>query len=235
MSTKKDNPIALVVVLALICAVASLALGFTYKHCSKRIDQQQKQQKEAALYKVLPDAVKFEKQEIQNADETSYEYFEGYDEAGTLIGFAFEGSASGYSSVITVMVGVDPVAHTVTGISVTSQKETPGLGANLEAIKTEGTLWSAIASIGSKKVQTEVEPYFQAQFKNKLLENLKVVKIGGTPYIQALTGATISSKAVTTAVTTAVEEFRLRAIDKTENVTDPTTLTNPPGEGGDSQ
>jgi len=35
------------------------------------------------------------------------------------------------------------------------------------------------------------------------------VKESGTPYIQALTGATISSNAVTTAVTEAVKKFRL--------------------------
>lgn len=205
----KDKPITLVVVLALICAVASLALAFTYSYCKERIFLQIKQTEEAARSKVLAEAEKFEK-----VDEP-FQYYKGFSAAGDLVGYTFEGSVSGYSSTIKVTVGVDPEAGMVTGIYVTSQQETPGLGATMTAIKSEGTLWSAIASIGRKVEQASAdpEPYFQVQFRNKSIANLKVVKTADPDYIQALTGATISSKAVTEAVTTAVTKFRNQVLD----------------------
>ena len=206
---KNDKPITLVIVLTLICVVASLAVGLTYNYCSDRIFEQIKLAKEKALFSALPDGAKFEPKEANG-----FEYYEAFNIDGELIGYAFEGSASGYSSVIKVMVGVNTTADTIKGISVTSQKETPGLGANIQAIKTEGTLWSAIASIGKEKVEKEEpEPYFQQQFKNNSIDNLKVVKTSGTPYIEAITGATISSKAVTTAVSEAVEKFKAAVIE----------------------
>ena len=206
---KNDKPITLVIVLTLICVVASLAVGLTYNYCSDRIFEQIKLAKEKALFSALPDGAKFEPKEANG-----FEYYEAFNIDGELIGYAFEGSASGYSSVIKVMVGVNTTADTIKGISVTSQKETPGLGANILAVKTEGTLWSAIASIGKEKVEKEEpEPYFQQQFKDNSIENLKVVKTSGTPYIEAITGATISSKAVTTAVSEAVEKFKAAVIE----------------------
>ena len=207
---KNDKPITLVIVLTLICVVASLAVGLTYNYCSDSIFEQIKLAKEKALYSAQPDGAKFELKQADNG----FEYYEAFNADGELIGYAFEGSASGYSSVIKVMVGVNTTADTIKGISVTSQKETPGLGANIQAIKTEGTLWSAIASIGKEKVEKEEpEPYFQQQFKNNSIDNLKVVKTSGTPYIEAITGATISSKAVTTAVSEAVEKFKAAVIE----------------------
>jgi len=205
MSSRKNNSIILIVALTLICAVAGFALAFTYKHCCERIFKQIKQNKTSARNKVLPDAVRFE-----GVQGRKMEYFVGYNDAGDTVGYTFEGSAAGYSSEIKVVVGVNDTAETITGIFVTSQQETPGLGANMEAVKTEGTLWTAIGSIfaGKPTEKKLAEPYFQAQFRGKTLDRLKVEKTKETPYIEALTGATISSEAVTTAVRGAVEKFR---------------------------
>ena len=216
---KNDKPITLVLVLTLICVIASLAVGLTYKHCKSMIFEQIKLAKEKALYKAQPAGTEFK---LKQAGD-GFEYYQAFNADGEMIGYTFEGSASGYSSVIKVMVGVNVTADTITGISVTSQAETPGLGANIQAVKTEGTLWSAIASIGSKKVEKEEpEPYFQQQFKDNSVDNMKVVKIEGTPYIQAITGATISSKAVTKAVREAVAKFRAAVIDPDSSQSNPT-------------
>jgi H+/Na+-translocating ferredoxin:NAD+ oxidoreductase subunit G len=210
---KNDKPITLVFVLTLICVIASLAVGLTYNYCSDKIFEQIKLAREKALYKAQPDGVKFELKQAENG----FEYYEAFNADGEMIGYTFEGSASGYSSVIKVMVGVDLTADTIKGICVTSQKETPGLGANIQAVKTEGTLWSAIASIGKEKAKKEEpEPYFQKQFKDNSIDNLKVVKTAGTPYIEAITGATISSEAVTTAVKEAITNFKAAVIEPNE-------------------
>ena len=222
MSFNKNNSIALIVVLTIICAGAGLALAFTYKHCREMIFEQIKQIEISARSKALPGAAEFKK--VQGR---MMEYFVAYDDAGETIGYTFKGSAKGYSSEIKVVIGVDSTTDTVIGISVTSQQETPGLGANMEAVKTEGTLWSAIGSIfiGNSGSQEPAEPFFQAQFRKKPLENLKVVKTKDTPYIEAMTGATISSWAVTAAVRNAGANFRNSELGKTEAVTGATLIS----------
>ena len=77
------------------------------------------------------------------------------------------------------MVGIDK-NNKITGIEVISQQETPGLGAKIK------------------------ESSFLQQFIGKTLEELKIKKDGGK--IDAVTGATISSRAVTNGVRQAIEQ-----------------------------
>lgn len=91
---------------------------------------------------------------------------------GATIGYLVECSAKGYQSNIRVQVGIDTKAI-VQGIEVLSQAETPGLG---------------------DQVMT---PEFKAQFKDKDLDHLKVTTNGAAGLINAITGATISSRACT--------------------------------------
>jgi electron transport complex protein RnfG len=93
---------------------------------------------------------------------------------------AYSASAKGYHDLIEVMVGVDPEG-TLTGISIMTHTETPGLGARI------------------------VEPGFTAQFAGLDLETAKLSAEGGK--VDALSGATFSTMGVITAVDTALEEF----------------------------
>ena len=81
-----------------------------------------------------------------------------------------------FSGNLTIMVGVDNTGA-CSGISITSTGETSGLGSNAS------------------------KPDFQAQFVGKTGE-VKVTKDGGD--IDALTGATITSRGVCEAVTSAI-------------------------------
>jgi Na+-translocating ferredoxin:NAD+ oxidoreductase subunit G len=92
---------------------------------------------------------------------------------GQKAGEAFLIRINGYSGPITLMFGVG-LDGTISGLQVLSHTETPGLGAKI------------------------VLPNFRDQFNGKRLEDLKLKKDGGQ--IDAITGATISSRAVTKAV-----------------------------------
>ena len=92
-------------------------------------------------------------------------------------GYVVQVSPSGFGGVIDMMVGVD-LNGTCTGVSIISMSETAGLGAN--ASKEE----------------------FRAQFVGQT-GSVAVTKDGGT--IDALTGATITSRAVSDGVTAALE------------------------------
>ena len=79
----------------------------------------------------------------------------------------------------------------ITGIKVAFQQETPGLGTKIEEIKGKDT-----------------EPWFQKQFRGKRGEQLVVVRSEDPDAIEAITGATISSTAVTKSVREAVEKLK---------------------------
>ncbi len=92
-------------------------------------------------------------------------------------GYVVRVAPNGFGGAIDMMVGVD-VSGAVTGVAIVSQSETASLGANC------------------------TREDFRAQFTGKT-GTLSVSKDGGE--IEALTGATVTSRAVTEGVNTALE------------------------------
>ena len=88
------------------------------------------------------------------------------------IGYIVQSFGKGYSSYINTLIAVDK-DFKVQKINILGHAETPGLGDEIEADS------------------------FRGQFKNKDLDHLKVLKTDTTEFIQAISGATISSRAVT--------------------------------------
>lgn len=107
---------------------------------------------------------------------------------GQTVGWVVPAAATGFADQVEVLVGVDPDVMTITGLYVLSQKETPGLGANIQTAK------------------------WREQFKNKPADQpLEVVKGAAEPgvhQIKAITGATISSKTVADLVNKTIAEVR---------------------------
>ena len=102
----------------------------------------------------------------------------GVTESGKEICRIVKSSARGYSSTIKVLVAVDQNGY-CQAVTVLEQNETPGLGTNVLSEK------------------------FQSQFKGKTLDKMKLSKDGGK--LDAITGATISSKATIKAVRKGME------------------------------
>lgn len=107
-------------------------------------------------------------------EETSYG-FVGKDASGNVVGYAVTGvDAGGYGGDIVLMVGFKADKKTVVAYKKLKANETPGLGSKLET------------------------PEFSGQFENKPLDAVKLKKDGGT--IDAITAATITSRAVCKAI-----------------------------------
>lgn len=98
-------------------------------------------------------------------------------------GYAVQVAPNGFDGEILMMVGVD-LEGKVTGISIISQTETAGLGAEAAADNANGTA-------------------FREQFVGRGIDEVKIQKDGGE--LDALTGATISSRAVAEGVKAAIE------------------------------
>lgn len=110
-------------------------------------------------------------------------FFEGLDQDGRLVGFIISCLAEGYAGEFWVMVGVDK-DFKIKEINILANRETPGLGSKIQ------------------------EDSFKGQFKGKGIENLEVVKTQTLDKIEVITGATISSKAVTEAAREGLEELK---------------------------
>ena len=161
--------------LFLLAAVAGLALGLTNMVTAGAIEEQQIKAAEAARKAVLPTAETFTE---ATAPEGMKDAFAGYDASGALVGKTGTIVTKGYGGEIEITVGIDQNGA-VTGVSIggSSFAETAGLGARAK------------------------EPWFMEQFIGKAAP-IAIAKDGGE--IDAITSATITSRAVTNAVDDAV-------------------------------
>lgn len=184
---KKLDPKAILVpaaALLIICLIATTLLAGTNLITSEKIALNAVETEKASRMLVLPEGKEYD--EVTTL-ESGITYCVGLDESGNQVGYVFTANAKGYGGTVAVMVGLDNEGI-ITGIEILSHSETPGLGAN--ATKDD----------------------FKGRFVGKSGE-LTVDKTSNDGQnIQAITAATITSKAVTGAVnsvTAAFEELNL--------------------------
>ena len=175
----------LTLVLFLICAIVAGVLGVVNELTYRRIDAQE-QAKTAAAFSSIMKADKYEDVDFDKAAFSTVDSIKRATTAdGSEVGHVVTSTFSGAQGNITLAVGVDP-DYKCTGISVISHSETSGLGANA-------------ASTG------EVGVNFRAQFVGED-ENIALTKAGGN--IDALTGATITSRSITAAVANSIQAVK---------------------------
>jgi len=180
------------VILMIYNVVAGASLAYVNIMTKERITANKAVFEDAARKEVLPGMDGgFEQKGALKVGDYDCPYWIGYaDKAKTAPGgYVFIARGKGYSSVIGTMVGVGKDGK-ITGVKVISQQETPGLGTRIAEIR-----------------YGESDPWFYRQFKGKSTEdNLKVKKDGGT--IDAVTGATISPRAVTNSINKGLVKLR---------------------------
>jgi electron transport complex protein RnfG len=157
--------------LVIVYLAGGLILAAVYAKTSPIMYKNALLAKETALRKLMPEADKIEKAGDWSIHEKQVEYFIAEKE-GKIIGYIVQSYGKGYSSYIDTLIAVD-TDFKVQKISILDQKETPGLG---------------------DEIDTAV---FRKQFEGKDIDHLKVVTTETTDDIQAISGATISSRAVT--------------------------------------
>ena len=175
----------MVVVLFTITLVASAAVGGVYTITKEPIAQAKVAAVNAALQQVLPE---YETTTSQTIEVNSLPIVaHTATVADKAVGYAIESlSKNGFGGTVRLMVGFD-TEGTILNINVLEQKETPGLGTKMAD---EGNV--LLLSLKEKKA-SEV--------------NMTVKKDGGD--IDALTAATISSRAYAEAVAVAYEAFKV--------------------------
>lgn len=178
----------MIISLTAISLFAALALGSVYSLTKEPIQASKMAKQQDAISLVVPGFKSLdEARKIATASGDSLTLFRAYDDKGNFIGAAVESvSHQGFSGDIKIMVGFDKDGNVV-DYSVLEQKETPGLG-------TKMVDWFKSAT-GNRSIKG----------KHPAKNNMTVSKDGGE--IDAITAATISSRAFLDAITNAYEAF----------------------------
>ena len=186
MAAKKDTLLNMFVALFLICIVAGGILGIVYNATKDPIAAAENAKRTAAIKNVLPEFETLQDVNIKSAvadEDVEIPFHLAYDADNNFIGAAVETFTNkGFSGNISLMVGI-MADGTLKNISVLQHAETPGLGSKM------------------------TEPTFKDQFNGKKADsfNIKVKKDGGD--VDAITAATISSRAFCDAVNRALLTF----------------------------
>jgi len=181
-------------------AIAGFISGFIiiaiYMLTFETIKENKARELQLAVVKVLPGAVKMQKLHYEDnklvlvhKDGIDDEMvFAGYDKQGKFKGYAIQGAGPGFQDTIALLFGYLSSENKITGMEILDSRETPGLG---------------------DKIFKDMD--FVNEFKGLLIKtDIKAVKKGtksNVSEIDAITGATISSKAVVKIINTAYKKW----------------------------
>ena len=209
--------IRLSVILTIITLISSFGLAKLYQVTKPQIELIKKQKVNDALKLVLPEAgdivpvsrqipIKDPSGQIVAHNEI-VEYYIGYknETHGEITGYAIKAVKSGYETNIETIVGINREG-VIQKIKIIDQKETPGLGARC---------------IENQPVNPDKKVWTTEQFVGKTRDQMKVDKDGGE--ITSITGATITSRAVTASIKEALDHVlkKIQPADSLEsNITE---------------
>ena len=163
-------------ILFVIAGVVALALAGVNSITAPAIEKLNAEKTQLAIEAVLPGGYDEEITDYADATGLVSKVYKGAN------GYALEVKPGGFDNTITMMVGVD-LDGNVLGISIVSHTETAGLGAVAAATTSAGEA-------------------FRSQFVGES-GSVAVSKDGGT--LDAITGATITSRAVCVGVNAALD------------------------------
>ena len=136
---------------------------------------------------------------------------------------------SGYSGLVKTMVGIDENGI-ILGISILRQSETPGLGARSVEIATKETFFGYLFGESSPTEDESIAPWFQEQFTGlNTSKRIDIAKKGDWSIeirdellernaISAITGATITSRAVRDSINTGIKDLKRAMQMETDSV-----------------
>lgn len=163
--------------LLLITAIATFALALTQMVTKEPIQAQVENAAIEARQAVLPGAEEFKALEVSNVEYPSILEVHEGLAGGETVGYTFKLTGKGFGGNLEIIAGIN-AKGTLEGVRILRHSETPGLGAESQ------------------------KPAFYEQFSGKSASEPL-----GDKDINAITGATITSKAVTNTVNAAIEYF----------------------------
>jgi len=211
---------SMVLTLGLVSAVCGLIIVTAYQATADAVAANRRVALERSVFRVIPAAtaiaefVALPSGAIEPASRGAeapagaQRFFGAYDATGALVGVAAEGAAKGYADTVRILFGYGPGCQCITGIGVVAMRETPGIGdkiltdkaflANFEALdaKLDGELSALANAIRTVKHGTKSQPW----------------------QVDAISGATITSRAVGKAIDDAAQSLLPRLVPRLETI-----------------
>lgn len=186
----------LIATLGVAGALAGLLIVLAYQGTLPAIERNRAARTDRAVHEVLRGLDRYDTLYLHDGTLTSQlppgvdgrtldKAYVGYDAAGARIGFAIPAAEPGFQDVIRILFGFDPATRTTLGLTILSSLETPGLGDRIN------------------------DAAWQAQFRGRKTPLVRV-KQGASSRpdeVDAITGATISSRTVIAAVNTGIARW----------------------------
>jgi len=189
IEVEEPSSFTLILTLGLAGFISGLILVGAYLFTKPIIAQNKAMALEAAIFKVLPGTTNFttltnlngtlvEVTDTENVEsDLSEKIYLGYNQQNSLVGIAIPGKEPGFQDIIEAIYGYEIIGQTIIGFEVLESKETPGLG---DKIFKDPDFQTNFTSL-------QVEPEISITKKGKKERNNQV---------EAITGATISSRAI---------------------------------------
>ena len=192
--------------LGLIAAICGLIIVSAYQGTYDAVQENKRIAVERAVFKVIPAAKSIVEYaalptggvEKIGASGTvpagALKFYAGYDEGGGLAGIAAEGAAKGYADNVRILFAYDLATSSISAFSVVAMRETPGIGDKILVDK---------EFLANFPLDATVSADLKA-----LANAIVTVKHGSKtkPWeVDAISGATITSRAVGKAINDAAQ------------------------------
>jgi len=184
-SLREPGSTRLVATLGLAGLLSGLIIVSVFEATRPTIIAYQAKVLRQAVFKVLPGTTRMQRlvhregrllvKETEDQDEEAL--FGGYDAQGRLLGYAIPSAGPGFQDTIRLIYGYRPDARRVVGMEILESRETPGLG---------DKIYKDAAFVAD----------FQSLAIDPRIETVKRGTKAAVNQVNAITGATISSKAV---------------------------------------
>jgi len=208
---------SLVKTLGLVSALCGVIIVGAYQGTYEAAAANRRLALERTVFKVVPAAksmVEWQatEQGIRpvggDASAGAIKFYAAYAADGSLAGIAVEGAAKGYADVVRILYGYSPECQCVSGIGVVAMKETPGIG---DKIVTDEVFLANFKALDVKLDQELA----------RLANEVKVVKQGSKTdawQIDAISGATVTSRAVGKAINDSAQALLPKLLPEIEQL-----------------
>ena len=188
MSAVPDNrspsSMRLVLTLAIAGLISGVAIIGIYESTLSTITANKARELREAVFKVLPGVSNMQplvyrggELVVSQPEKDEPVVYGGYDENGDFVGYAMPGAGPGFQDTIAILYGYKPAEKLVVGMEVLESRETPGLGDKIY------------------KDMDFVDEFYSLAIEPEIVAVKKGTKTADN-HVDAITGATISSKAI---------------------------------------
>ena len=192
---QETNSWAMIRTLVLVAAISGLMVALSYLVTIPYITKNKEEALKKAVMEVIPGAnnIKILARSLDDlivpfkkGQKYLSKYYLGFNSSSKLLGIALEASGQGFVDKISLIYGYNPQKELITGIKILESKETPGVGDKIDKDPLFLKNFEALdVKLSSPKLN--------------IINDIEVVKRGSKQHpwqIDAITGATISSKAI---------------------------------------